>query len=260
MDTGKRPWFRKRRATPAEPTSPPPPPPAARLASAVPDDNPDDEDRGAVDVCFVFDTTGSMSGKINGLIDCMVDFIGEFASLRLDWRITTVPYGDLTVRGERVVADLPFVRSYDEAVGQLRSMPRFYGGSNSGESTLEAVVAALGKPFRPYAVPVLVVLTDEPPLTHDLTEEQVGDQITIREAICFVASPDRPGYRRWAEDNGGQWYQIDATVDTSRMLAYLRSLVRDLPQVAQEVHDLGGGSVRRYLQEKSAPTPPDEDR
>ncbi|WP_433788699.1 vWA domain-containing protein [Actinoplanes sp. CA-252034] len=243
MDTGKRSWFRKRRSSPPQPS-----PKVFR-----PDDNPDDENRGAVDVCFVFDTTGSMSNKIAGLVTCMVDFVGELAELQLNWRITTVPYGDLTVSRDRVVADLPFVRTYDEAVQQLRTMPRFSGGSNYGESTLEAVVAALGKPYRPFAVPVLVVLTDEPPLTEDLSEAEVGDQITIREAICFVASPDRPGYRRWAEDNGGRWYKIDQKVDTGQILAYLRSLVRELPQVAQEVHELGGGSVSRYLQEKRAP-------
>jgi hypothetical protein len=240
MDTGKRSWFRRRRSAPAEPS-----PRVIR-----PDHNPDDENRGAVDVCFVFDTTGSMSSKISGLIACMVDFVGELSELELNWRITTVPYGDLTVSGDRVVADLPFVRSYADAVQQLNAMPRFGGGGNYGESTLEAVVAALGKPFRPFAVPVLVVLTDEPPLTEDLSVAEVGEQITIREAICFVASPDLPGYRKWAEDNGGRWYKIDQRVDTTQILKYLRSLVRELPQVAQEVHELGGGSVRRYLEEK----------
>jgi hypothetical protein len=217
-----------------------------------PDSNPDDEDRRAVDVCFVFDTTGSMSSKIDGLIACMVEFVGELAELQLNWRITTVPYGDLTVPGDRIVADLPFVRSYDDAVLQLRTMPRFAGGSNYGESTLEAVLAALDKPYRPRAVPVLVVLTDEPPLTEDTTEAHVAEQLTIHEAICFVASPDLPGYRQWADDNGGQWYEIGQRVDTTRMLGYLRSLVRELPQVAQAVHEVGGGSVRRYLQEKDA--------
>ncbi|MBO3743043.1 vWA domain-containing protein [Actinoplanes flavus] len=243
MDTGKRSWFRRRRSAPSEPIP----------KTVRPDDNPDDENRRAVDVCFVFDTTASMSDKITGLVACMVDFVGELSELQLNWRITTVPYGDLTVSGDKVVADLPFVRSHDDAVRQLRTMPRFSGGNNYGESTLEAVTAALGKPYRPHAVPVLVVLTDEPPLTENLNEAQVGEQITIKEAICFVASPDRPGYRRWADANGGQWYEIGQRMDTTQILAYLRSLAHELPQVAQEVHDLGGGSVRRYLQQKGDP-------
>jgi hypothetical protein len=220
MDTGKRQWFRRRRSSPTKPTEPTEPTPRV----VRPDNNPDDENRSAVDVCFVFDTTGSMSNKIAGLTACMVDFVGELSELQLNWRITTVPYGDLTVSTDKIVSDLPFVRSYDDAVQQLRTMPRFSGGSNYGESTL------------------------------DLSEAEVGEQITIKEAICFVASPDRPGYRRWADDNGGKWYKIDQAVDTTQILAYLRSLVRELPQVAQEVHDLGGGSVSRYLQAKGDPS------
>ena len=242
-------WFRRRR---------PPAAPAASTRVLEPVEHPadplehldDDDERRAVDVCFVFDTTGSMSDKIDGLVECMVDFVGELSALRLNWRITTVPYGDLTVAGERIVGDLPFVRNHDDAVQQLRTLPRFFGGDNAGESTLEAVVAALDKPFRARAVPVLVVLTDEPPLTEQLSPEDVGERITVREAICFVASPDRPEYRRWAEDNGGQWYEIGQSMDTTRLVGYLRSLVRDLPRVADRVHELGGGSVRRYLQEK----------
>jgi hypothetical protein len=249
MDTGRKSWFSRWRSTPA-PASTPPAAPSRPVRVVDPDGNPDDEDRRAVDVCFVFDTTGSMSSKIAGLTDCMVEFVGELSQLRLNWRITTVPYGDLTVKGDKIVDDLPFVRSYDDAVQQLRTLPRFSGGSNFGESTLEAVVAALDKPFRPRAVPVLVVLTDEPPVTEHLTEAEVGERLTTAEAICFVASPDLPGYRRWADDNGGQWYEIGQSMDTTRLVGYLRSLVRELPQVAQAVHEVGGGSVRRYLQER----------
>jgi hypothetical protein len=201
-----------------------------------------------VDICFVFDTTGSMSDKIKGLTDSLVEFVGELARLRLDWRITTVPFGDLTVRGDKVVASLPFVRTRQEGQQMLRGLPRFSGGGNVGESSLEAVLAGLAKPYRPDAVIVLVVLTDEPPLeAGDLTADFVADQIMAREVICFVAATDHPGYRRWAAENGGQWYQIRPGMHTGDLLGFLSSLVIDLPQVAQAVHDLGGGSVRRYL-------------
>jgi hypothetical protein len=46
------------------------------------------------------------------------------------------------------------------------------------------------------------------------------------------------------------WYEIGQSMDTTLLLGYLRSLVRELPQVAKAVHDLGGGSVRRYLREQ----------
>jgi len=214
------------------------------------DTGPEDtgEDRRPVDICFVFDTTGSMSDKIKGLTDSLIKFVGELARLRLDWRITAVPFGDLTVDGDKVVDDLPFVRTRAEGQRMLRGLPRFSGGSNVGESSLEAVLAGLAKPYRSDAVIVLVVLTDEVPLeSGDLTADFVAEQIMAREVICFVAATDHPGYRRWAAENGGQWYQIRPGMNTGDLLEFLSSLVIDLPQVAKAVHDLGGGSVRRYL-------------
>ncbi|MFF5225652.1 hypothetical protein [Dactylosporangium sp. NPDC000521] len=50
--------------------------------------------------------------------------------------------------------------------------------------------------------------------------------------------------------SGGQWYEIGQSMDTTRLVGYLRSLVRELPQVADRVRELGGGSVRRHPQEK----------
>jgi hypothetical protein len=233
---------------------------AARLASGEEDSatahddvepappGPDEATGRPVDICFVFDTTGSMSGKIEGLTRCMVNFVGELSRLRLDWRITAVPFGDLTVRGDRVVGDLPFVGTHDEAEQMLQTLPRFSGGGNVGESSLEAVLEALGKPYRKGTVIVLVVLTDEPPLeSGELTADYVADKLLAREIICFVASSDFPGFRRWAAENGGKWYPIRQSMDTRDLLGYLRSLVRDLPKVAKAVHDVGGGSVRRYL-------------
>jgi hypothetical protein len=92
--------------------------------------------RREVDVCFVFDTTGSMSDKIDGLVQAMDRLVGELGRLALDWRVTTVAFGDLTIPGDRIVDDMPFVRTVKEASAQLRSMPRFSGGGNMGESSV----------------------------------------------------------------------------------------------------------------------------
>ena len=232
--------------------SPPVTGPTTQPAAPVTEDTASDLQ--PVDICFVFDTTGSMSDKIKGLTDSLVKFVGELARLSLDWRITAVPFGDLTVKGDKIVDDLPFVRTPEEGQQMLRRLPRFSGGSNVGESSLEAVLAGLAKPYRSDAVIVLVVLTDEPPLeSGDLTADFVADQITAREVICFAAATDHPGYRRWAADNGGQWYQIKPGMNTADLLGFLSSLVTDLPQVAKAVHDLGGGSVRRYLDRDDQP-------
>src|SRR5690348_16944400 len=99
------------------------PDPPATDEEPWPDDPADG--RSQVDICFVFDTTGSMSDKIDGLTRCMVEFVGALAELALNWRITAVPFGDLTVKGDRVVGDLPFVNTRAQAEDMLRTLPRF---------------------------------------------------------------------------------------------------------------------------------------
>ncbi|MFI1955915.1 vWA domain-containing protein [Streptomyces xinghaiensis] len=207
-----------------------------------------------VDVCFVFDTTGSMYDKIDGLVNCMSEFVGELARLRLEWRVTVVPFGDLTVPGDRVVDDLRFVSTRDEAQQMLRTLPRFSGGGNEGESSLEAVLAACRKRYRQKAIKILVILTDEPPLeSGQTTTWHVGNTIKEHEFICFVAAPDPriqgprvEGFRKWARETGGQWYPISSTMPTGELLKFLKSLVRDIPRVANKVRQVG--SVRKYLE------------
>lgn len=200
-----------------------------------------------VDLCFVFDTTGSMSDKIDGLVACMVGFVRELASLSLDWRVSVVPFGDLTVPGDRIVGDLPFVSDRRAAEAMLRKMPRNHGGANDGESVLEAVDAALRKPFRTDAVKVFVVLTDEPALTGQLTPTRVESALRKAETITFVASPPFGYFRRWAETTGGSWYEIGPDLDYGAMLALLRGLTARVAHVAAAVHSLAGGSVSEYL-------------
>jgi hypothetical protein len=205
--------------------------------------------RAAVDVCFVFDTTGSMSNKIDGLVRCTVDLVAALDAAGLDWRVTTVPFGDLTVIGDTIVTDLPFVADSDAAEAQLRGMPRFSGGGNEGESSIEAMERAIARRYREDAVKVLVLLTDEPALESQQTRTTLVDRsLRAAEVVCFVASPDLPYYRSWAVENGGTWFPISASMDLSAIVDLLRALVRRVASVSGAVHALGGGSVRRYIE------------
>jgi von Willebrand factor type A domain len=203
--------------------------------------------RREVDVCFVFDTTGSMSDKIDGLVQAMDRLVGELGKLALDWRVTTVPFGDLTVPGDRIVDGAPFVRTVKEASLQLRSMPRFSGGGNMGESAVEAMIAGTHKPFRDGAVKVIVLITDEPALGSSQGHVSVDHALTALDAICFVVSPGLSYYRHWAENHGGEWREVTSAVDTTSLVELFRSLVAKVAAVADAVHRLGGGSVRAYL-------------
>lgn len=211
------------------------------------------ETKRLVDICIVFDTTGSMSDKIAGLITCMVDFVEQLAALKLDWQLTVVPFGDLTFHflGDRVVDDLPFVNTKKRAQSMIRSMPRFNGGGNHGESSLEALQAAMNKPYRRGAVKVLVLLTDEPPLVGpQLTPEVINRGLQNGEFICFVASMPQQGFEPLALDNAGQWYPISSSIRTTDLLNFLRGLLQDVAKAAYKVHSEGGGSVRMVAEKQ----------
>jgi hypothetical protein len=207
-----------------------------------------------VDICFVLDATGSMPDMIDGLAMCFDSIEDTLHRLQLDWRMTAVPFGDLRVPGDRIVCDLPFVATAERARRLLRDLPRFNGGANNGGSSLEAVLAGLAKPYRPEAVTVLIVLTDDSPIeSAQLTAGSVNRQIHSQEAICFVASPPRLGYEQWAHDNGGVWYCISFSMDVMGIVRFLSGLVAEAAQVAHWVHELAGGSVKRYRELGSGP-------
>jgi hypothetical protein len=203
--------------------------------------------RPMVDICIAFDTTASMSGKIKGLIDCMAGFAGDLAELSLDWRFSVLPFGDLTVPGDRIDAGLPFVASVGQARQQLRAMPRFAGGGNDGESSVEALLAAIAKPWRPKAVRVVLLITDEPALGADRAAD-VLRRLKSAEIVCFAASPDRDYFRSWASGTGGQWALISQSMDTRDILKLLRGLVKDVAKAASDLHAIAGGSYRKYVE------------
>ncbi len=199
-----------------------------------------------VDICFVFDTTGSMNDKIDGLVGCMIDFVGELAAMTLSWQISVVPFGDLTVPGDSVVATLPFTGDPEQAKRMLREMPRNSGGGNEGESVLEAMDAALRKEYRPRAVKMLIVITDEPALGTQLSVARLQERLVSEEVIVFVAAPDISYYREWGTSTGGRWFPISAAVSAQDIVRLLRRISSEAASVASAVYSLAGGSVASY--------------
>jgi hypothetical protein len=104
-----------------------------------------DSARARADLIFVIDTTGSMNDKIDGLIESCESFVDKLAAKRIDWVAAVVGFGDLTVEGDRIVAT-PFSSSAERVKALLRGLPRYSGGGNEGESSLEALQAALDQP------------------------------------------------------------------------------------------------------------------
>lgn len=206
-----------------------------------------DSTKARADLVFVIDTTGSMSDKIDGLIESCQSFVDRLAAKRIDWAAAVVGFGDLTVEGDRIVAT-PFSSSADRVKALLRGLPRYSGGGNEGESSLEAVQAALKQPgFRSDAMKVVVLITDEPALQRKLRPSTITGSLREAGAITFVLSPNIKYFRSMAADTGGQWWNVETGGDFSQILAAFDRLAAKVASTVAAVHKLTGGNVQEYL-------------
>lgn len=206
-----------------------------------------DSAKARADLVFVIDTTGSMNDKIDGLIESCESFVDRLATKRIDWAVAVVGFGDLTVEGDRIVAT-PFSSSAERVKALLRGLPRYSGGGNEGESSLEAVQAALRQPgFRADAMKVLVLITDEPALQKQLRPSTITGMLREAGAIVFVLSPDIKYFRSMALDTGGHWWKVESGGDFSKILAAFDRIATQVASTVEAVHTLTGGNVKEYL-------------
>jgi hypothetical protein len=206
-----------------------------------------DSAKALADLVFVIDTTGSMNDKIDGLIETCQSFVDRLATRRIDWVAAVVGFGDLTVEGDRIVAT-PFSSSADRVKTLLRGLPRYSGGGNEGESSLEALQAALDLPgYRPDAMKVVVLITDEPALQKKIRPAAMTGRLREAGVIAFVLSPKINYFRSMAGDTGGQWWEVDSGGDFSKILAVFDKIATKVASTLDAVQKLTGGNVKEYL-------------
>jgi hypothetical protein len=206
-----------------------------------------DSAKARADLVFVIDTTGSMNDKIDGLIESCQSFVDKLAAKRIDWVAAVVGFGDLTVEGDRIVAT-PFSSSADRVKALLRGLPRYSGGGNEGESSLEALQAALDQPgYRADAMKIVVLITDEPALQRKLRPAAVTGKLRQAGAIAFVLSPKIKYFQAMATETGGQWWNVTTGGDFSQILAVFDGIATQVAATVAAVHRLAGGNVKEYL-------------
>jgi von Willebrand factor type A domain-containing protein len=206
-----------------------------------------DSAKARADLVFVIDTTGSMNDKIDGLIESCETFVDRLAKKHIDWAAAVVGFGDLTVEGDRIVAT-QFSSNAGRVKTLLRGIPRYSGGGNEGESSLEALQAALSQPgFRDEAIKVLVLITDEPALQRQLRPSAVSGKLKEAGAITFVLSPNLKYFRSMAADTGGQWWNVESGGDFARILDVFDSIAKRVASTVAAVQRLTGGDVKQYL-------------
>lgn len=201
----------------------------------------------SVDLVFVIDTTGSMSDKIKGLLQTAGKFLDRFGKLEMDSRVAIVAFGDLTVRGDKIVAT-GFTRSLETTKSSLQKIPRYSGGGNRGESALEALQKAMALEFRDGVVKVILLLTDEPALeTRNLKVGMVIDQLQASEMLTFVVSTPEKYYKEMADRTGGKWYKISAKTDFTDLLEMFGDIADKVSETVEDVYRVGDGRVADYL-------------
>ena len=206
-----------------------------------------DSPKARADLVFVIDTTGSMNDKIDALIQTCQSFVDKLATRHIDWAAAVVGFGDLTIEGDRIVAT-PFSSSADRVKALLRGLPRYSGGGNEGESSLEALQAALDQPgFRQDAMKVVVLITDEPALQRQLRPATMSERLREAGVITFVLSPKIKYFQSMATDTGGQWWNVKTGGDFSQILAVFDSIATKVASTLSAVVRLTGGDVKEYL-------------
>jgi uncharacterized protein YegL len=126
---------------------------------------------GRAQVLFVLDVTGSMMHEIDGVKDNIKDFLDYIQTEGLEVEVGLIAFRDLQER------EPPEVLSFGEGSvftsdakafkKRMAKLTALGGGSNPGESSLDALVLASRQPFRSDGARIVILITDEPPLLPD---------------------------------------------------------------------------------------------
>jgi Mg-chelatase subunit ChlD len=205
-----------------------------------------------VDIVFVFDTTGSMDDEIEGLIETCTQFVEETQSFELNAQFALISFGDISIQGggDKIEVVSPLTDDINQIKKALAFIPRNNGFGNTGESCLEAIEEALKLSYRPNAVKVIILITDEPALQYQITAEQMTNRLKQREYLVFTIATDEQYYKDMATKNGGVWKQISASTNLAEILAVFRDIAKKMSRISKDVHLLGKGSVSKYLELK----------
>lgn len=195
---------------------------------------------GSVEVMFVFDTTGSMYGKLPGLVECTVQLVHELGQVSVPWKVTAVPFGDLEVAGDTIEDGLPWHDSVAPARQMLLGLRRNSGGGNSGESAFEALDLALRKEGGRSAMRVVVLITDEAAHQKKFSARDMINRVVDEDVLVYSIATHHDYYRQMAERTGGSFIPISHSVDASAITGMFRRLGRDIARRSHKVLVAGG--------------------
>ena len=160
------------------------------------------------DLVYVLDATSSMQPYIDGARDGMIGAIDAHVEQQLDTQIGLVVFRDELI-GEKTQW-VP-VGTPPETIKSILARTHALGGGDPPESSLPAIVRALGLPgYRPGARKVILHVTDAPP--HDpecgLTSDVVLAQLKQEDALFFACTPKIDPYLTFCNRTGGTLWEL----------------------------------------------------
>ena len=180
-----------------------------------------------MDVVFVFDTTGSMSDEIAGMIRVATDFAFVLKSNNVECRIGVVTFGAVeepqVIRG---VQDL--THDVDQIKQFLRAQNALGGGDEDQIKALHYAFTDL-KNYRSGVEKTFILITDEKHTRRSkasMSFDQIVGLLADENAhttVYVVADPAQDGadYKRLARMTGGKFYDIHGSVPFTDIIAQI---------------------------------------
>jgi hypothetical protein len=140
------------------------------------------EDVRPVDLVFVLDISGSMSGELESVRNSLNDFLGQLEARKIKGRFGLVTFDDDARLTHPLTSD---VRKIVEVMRPLFVT----GGRATGDSSLSGLAIAAGLPFDRDARKVVIVITDE---TTDIPDGEIfsTEEVVVKLKAAHVDEVD----------------------------------------------------------------------
>lgn len=163
------------------------------------------------DIVFVFDTTGSLSGEIEGLKARATSFADALAAHGIDYRLGLVTFADEVLITRDFTADLATFKTWIQELSAD-------GGADTKENALEGLARATTLSYRPVSQRIAILITDAPyhqagetdgDGTTTYTTQTMIDRLREYNLITYAVGPDLVEFHQLANATGGAWFDIN---------------------------------------------------
>ncbi len=213
-----------------------------------------------VDIVYVFDTTGSMSNEIDGVIRTSQAFADELVSKGRDYRLGLVAFGDdvrQVYRPDDTLTDN--ANEFKGWVGSLKAQ----GGDGQPENDYGAIKRAAQMKFRQEAQKIFILITDAPPHRYgderdsgvafddpDLDHQPILNLVQGKGISIYAVTPSYNEFTSLAEATGGRFYDIKRNPDFTSIIEAIGETIASQYRITYRSPRPNYDGTRRNVQVK----------